>query len=99
MELPGERATFWRLQLDLEPSDEVLTLPLFFEATVKRRDERVALVELDVSLTSGGAVCGSGSVAAFVRTDPPHSDRDAGPIAGGCSWTRRKGGARRRRES
>ena len=63
MELPGERATFWKLDL------RVGVPALEFEAEVTRRDERVGLLELDARLGESAA-----SIAAFVREDAPHAD-------------------------
>jgi len=71
MELPGERATFWKLDLRIASRGEAPSLPLPYTAEVTRRDERVGLVELAASLGDGLATA---TISAFVRSDPPRSD-------------------------
>jgi NAD(P)-dependent dehydrogenase (short-subunit alcohol dehydrogenase family)/acyl dehydratase len=77
MELPGEQATFWRLTLELPRRSEPATLPLRFDAAVRRRDERIGLVELQASLASGGKAFAAASIGAFVRPDSPRADPEA----------------------
>jgi NAD(P)-dependent dehydrogenase (short-subunit alcohol dehydrogenase family) len=63
MELPGERATFWKLDLRIGPPAGEFT------AEVTRRDERVGLLEVEARLGETSA-----SIAAFVREDSPRAD-------------------------
>jgi NAD(P)-dependent dehydrogenase (short-subunit alcohol dehydrogenase family) len=71
MELPGERATFWKIDLRIAPRREPPPLPLSFTAEVTRRDDRVGLVEVAATLGDGLATA---SLSAFVRADSPRSD-------------------------
>ncbi|MDX6483706.1 MAG: hypothetical protein QOE95_1477 [Gaiellaceae bacterium] len=71
MELPGERATFWKLDLRIGLGGEARSLPLGYTAEVTRRDERVGLVELAANLGDGLATA---TISAFVRSDSPRSD-------------------------
>jgi NAD(P)-dependent dehydrogenase (short-subunit alcohol dehydrogenase family) len=71
MELPGERATFWKLDLRLATGHEPPALPLSFTAEVTRRDDRVGLVQVAATL---GDRLATASLSAFVRADSPRSD-------------------------
>jgi NAD(P)-dependent dehydrogenase (short-subunit alcohol dehydrogenase family) len=71
MELPGERATFWKLDLRFAPSPEMPSLPLTYAAEVIRRDDRVGLVEVAATLGDGLATA---TISAFVREESPTAD-------------------------
>jgi NAD(P)-dependent dehydrogenase (short-subunit alcohol dehydrogenase family)/acyl dehydratase len=80
MELPGERATFWKLDLRLGPAPELPSLPLTYTAQILRRDDRVGLVEVDATLGDGLATA---NISAFVRDKSPTADLEtlAGLVA------------------
>lgn len=73
MELPGERATFWKLDLRLASASETPSLPLAYTAEVTRRDDRVGLVELAATLGDGLVTA---TLSAFVREESPRPDPD-----------------------
>ena len=76
MELPGERATFWKVELRLAPAPEMRSLPLTYFAEVVRRDDRVGLVEIAATLGDGLATA---TISAFVREES--STADTGTLA------------------
>jgi NAD(P)-dependent dehydrogenase (short-subunit alcohol dehydrogenase family)/acyl dehydratase len=77
MEVPGERATFWRLALDFSERHDSASFPFEWTARVRRVDDRVGLVEVETSIGSAETMLATGSFKAFVREDTPVSDPEA----------------------
>jgi len=71
MELPGERALFWRLELRFSPDGAGGDAPLSYDATVARVDERLDLVETMATLRCAGVALADARVTAFVRAASP----------------------------
>ena len=76
MEIPGERALFWKLGLELPPRREAanVDLPLPYSIGVSRVSDGFAAVSLHVALRSGDETVARGSLGAFVREDSPRPD-------------------------
>jgi NAD(P)-dependent dehydrogenase (short-subunit alcohol dehydrogenase family) len=79
MEIPGERALFWKLGLELPPRRGAanVDLPLPYSIGVSRVSDGFAAVSLDVALRSGDETVARGSLGAFVREDSPRPDAAA----------------------
>ena len=68
MELPGERALFARLTIELARAG---TPRIDYRATVRSFDERFDLLTTDVELTGDGRPAGTMALESFVRRDLP----------------------------
>lgn len=71
MELPGQRAVFWRLILNFLPELESHSGPFGYEAVVQELDERFDLLYTTGSLSSGHTPGATAKMWAFVRQDSP----------------------------
>ncbi len=71
MELPGQRAVFWRLILNFLPELESHTFPFDYEAVVQELDERYDLLHTTGTLSSKQTTGATAQIWAFVRQDSP----------------------------
>ena len=71
MELPGQRAVFWRLILSFLPELDTHNGPFNFEAVVEKLDERYDLLHTTGTLSSGHMPGATAQMWAFVRQDSP----------------------------
>lgn len=71
MELPGERAVFWRLILNFLPELESHNCPFDYEAVVQELDERYDLLHTTGTLSSKRTTGATAQMWAFVRKDSP----------------------------
>ena len=71
MELPGKRAIFWRLMLDFHPEQAQTKEPFFYDMAIQDFDERVDLLHIAGTFSSGTAPCATAQMWAFVRQDSP----------------------------
>jgi NAD(P)-dependent dehydrogenase (short-subunit alcohol dehydrogenase family) len=78
MEVPGERALFWKLGLELPARRAAnVELPLPYSISVSRVNDGFAAVSLDVALRAGDETIARGSLGAFVREDSRRPDAAA----------------------
>ncbi len=71
MELPGQRAVFWRLLVSFHPEWERSSGPFHYEAVVQEFDDRYDLLRTSGTLSSGQTAGATAQMWAFVRQDPP----------------------------
>jgi NAD(P)-dependent dehydrogenase (short-subunit alcohol dehydrogenase family) len=72
MELPGKRAIFWRLALDINSDDDGRRRgPLSYAVGVKGFDERLDLLHTTGELFLGNQLFATAQMWAFVRPDSP----------------------------
>jgi NAD(P)-dependent dehydrogenase (short-subunit alcohol dehydrogenase family) len=70
MELPGERATFTRLQVSFDGA--AAQAPLDYQARVAEEiDERFDLLQIEAGLWQGGSKFAKSGIWSIVRRDPP----------------------------
>jgi NAD(P)-dependent dehydrogenase (short-subunit alcohol dehydrogenase family) len=76
MELPGERATFHRLQMTFEGGGD--DGPIDYRATVRKDiDARFDTMGVDASLSQGGSAFAKSELETIVRHDPPMMSSEA----------------------
>lgn len=71
MELPGQRAVFWRLMVSFHPEWEHSSGPFHYEAVVQEFDDRYDLLRTSGTLSSGQTTGATAQMWAFVRQAPP----------------------------
>ena len=74
MELPGKRATFWRLSVAFGPNDDTPRSPFSYDATVEGFDQRLNLLNIAAKLHWVGRIFANVELLAFVRHHSPTSD-------------------------
>ncbi|MGZ9189991.1 MAG: SDR family NAD(P)-dependent oxidoreductase, partial [Nitrospira sp.] len=71
MELPGKRAIFWRLVLEMKPEEGQPEEPLSYDVMIQDFDERFDLLHTEGHLSSGSKLFATAQMWAFVRQDSP----------------------------
>lgn len=71
MELPGKRAIFWRLVLEMKPEEGQPEEPLSYDVMIQDFDERFDLLHTAGHLSSGSKFFATAQMWAFVRQDSP----------------------------
>lgn len=71
MELPGRRAIFWRVVLDVTPEEGLSEKPFSFDVTIQDFDERFDLLHTAGNLFSDRRLCATAQMWAFLRQDSP----------------------------
>mgnify|MGYP003135221653 CR=1 FL=1 len=77
MELPGQQATFWKVDLELGSDDTAVHLsPMRYRAAVSKFEDRLDIVTVDASLLDDQATVATGVFQAFVRPPSPQPSVD-----------------------
>ena len=73
MEWPGKRAIFWQATLDFTQEIDQSQEPFSYDVTIQDFDERLDLLLTTANLFSGGRLCATAQMSAFLRPDSPAS--------------------------